>query len=222
MEWKLLTYEVRARMKLVTDVREKKAQNKKRMKGKNRPRESKSMTENKEKETVMMYWEALNDFPKKEPHEGMKNEGGKPIGKMPKNHEEQHVEPTLNTGNQLKILSEEFSWETEDNRSTLDTKETEQQNLVYITNHKGGLQKDGTKLYNEEGPNNKKPAAKNRHFEEPTLNNLNHVYELYKESGSDNKNIEEIVGSHQVSFPMCTLEVLQKYCSTSSLLLILC
>ena len=64
---------------------------------------------------------------------------------------------------------------------------------MYITNLEGGLQKDGTKLYEEEGPNNKKPAAKNRHFEEPALNNFNHVYELYKESGSDNKNIEEIV-----------------------------
>ena len=29
-------------------------------------------------------------------------------------------------------------------------------------------------------------------FEEPALNNLNHIYELYKESGSDDKNIEEI------------------------------
>ena len=48
------------------------------------------------------------------------------------------------------------------------------------------------KLYEKEGPNNKKPAAKNRCFEEPALNNLNHVYELYKESGSDNKNIEEV------------------------------
>ena len=60
-------------------------------------------------------------------------------------------------------------------------------------NLKGGLQKDGTELYNEEGPNNEKPAAKNRHCEEPTLKNLNHVYKLYDESGSDNKNIEEIV-----------------------------
>ena len=64
---------------------------------------------------------------------------------------------------------------------------------MYITNLEGGLQKDGMKLYNEEGPNNKKPAVKNRHFEEPTLNYLSHVYKLYKESGSDNKNIEEIV-----------------------------
>ena len=48
-------------------------------------------------------------------------------------------------------------------------------------------------LYDEEGPNNNKPAVKNWHFEEPTLNNLNHVYELYEKSGSNNKNIEEIV-----------------------------
>ena len=60
-------------------------------------------------------------------------------------------------------------------------------------NLEGGLQKEGMKLHEEEGPNNKKPAAKNRHFEKPTLNNLNHVYELYEQSGSDNKNIEEIV-----------------------------
>ena len=37
----------------------------------------------------------------------MKNEGGKPIGKTQKQkHEEEHVEPTLNTGNQLKISIE--------------------------------------------------------------------------------------------------------------------
>ena len=34
---------------------------------------------------------------------------------------------------------------------------------------------------------------KNRLFEEPTQNNLSHIHELYKESGSDAKNIEEIV-----------------------------
>ena len=34
--------------------------------------------------------------------------------------------------------------------------------------------------------------------------------------------IEGIVGSHQVCFPMCTLETLQKYCSTNSLLLTFC
>ena len=60
-------------------------------------------------------------------------------------------------------------------------------------NLKDGLQKDGVKLYDEEGPNNEKSAVENRPFEEPTLNNLNHIYELYEESGSDNKNIEDIV-----------------------------
>ena len=73
----------------------------------------------------------------------------------------------------------------------MDTEKLEQQQLVYITNLKNGLQKDGTKLYDEEGPNEKKPAAENRLIEEPTLNNLNHVYELYKESDSDNDNIED-------------------------------
>ena len=33
----------------------------------------------------------------------------------------------------------------------------------------------------------------NRLFVKATLNNLNHVYELYKESGSDNENIEDTV-----------------------------
>ena len=49
------------------------------------------------------------------------------------------------------------------------------------------------KLYDEEGPNNRKPAAENRLIEEPTLNNLNRIYELYEESGSDNDNIEDIM-----------------------------
>ena len=52
--------------------------------------------------------------------------------------------------------------------------EPKQQELVYITNLKNGLQKDSTKLYNEEGPNKKTPAVKNRLIEEPTLNNLNY------------------------------------------------
>ena len=69
--------------------------------------------------------------------------------------------------------------------------EPEQQQLVYIMNLKNGLQKVSMKLYDEEGPNEKKPAAKNRHIEEPTLNNLNHVFELYEESASDNDHIED-------------------------------
>ena len=44
----------------------------------------------------------------------------------------------------------------EDNRTTLETEEPEQQQIVYITNFKDGLQKDGTKLYDEDGPNEKR------------------------------------------------------------------
>ena len=105
--------------------------------------------------------------------------------------EEEHVDSTLHTGNRLKILIKEFSWETEDDRSTLDAQETEQQQLVYIMNLEGGLQKDGTKLYKEEGPNNRKPVAENRLFlKEPILYNPSQIYELYKESGRHDKNIE--------------------------------
>ena len=65
-------------------------------------------------------------------------------------------------------------------------------------NLKNGSQKDGMKLYDKEGPNNKKPAVENRLIEEPTLNNLNHIYELYEESGSDNDNIEDsLKGEHK-------------------------
>ena len=37
----------------------------------------------------------------------------------------------------------------------------------------------------------KKPAAKNRLIELPSLNNLNHVFEVYEESGSDVDYIED-------------------------------
>ena len=73
----------------------------------------------------------------------------------------------------------------------MDTQETEQHELVYITNFKNGLQEDSTKLYDEEGQNNKKLAVENRLIEKPTLYNLNHIYKLYKESGSVNENIED-------------------------------
>ena len=155
-------------------------------------KKSKSTTKNGEVKTAMMCWEATNSFPEEEPHKEPEKVEKKPVKKMEKpKHEEEHVEPTLTTGNRLKISIEEFSWEREDHRSTLDMEELEQQQLVYITNLKNGLQKDGTKLYDEEGPNEKKPAAKNRLIEEPILNNLNHIYELYEESGSDNDHIED-------------------------------
>ena len=46
-------------------------------------------------------------------------------------------------GNQLKLTIKEIRWETEENGSTLDTQETEQQQLVYITNLEDDLQKNG-------------------------------------------------------------------------------
>ena len=62
---------------------------------------------------------------------------------------------------------------------------------MYITNLEDDLQKSSTKLNEEEGPKDKKPAEKSRLFERPSLVNLSHVSELYKESGSENDNIEE-------------------------------
>ena len=158
------------------------------MEDKLRTRKSKSTAQNEEVEVAMMCWEAMNNFWEEEPYK----EPVKPVKKMEKpKHEEEHVKPTPNIGNQLKISIKEFSWEGEDNGSRLDMEESEQQELVYIMNLRNGLQKDGMKLYDEEGLNDKKPAAENRLIEEPTLNNLNRVYKLYEESGSDNDNIED-------------------------------
>ena len=70
------------------------------------------------------------------------------------------------------------------------TEEPEQQEVLYITNLEDGLQKYGTTTYNEEGPN-KKPAARNRPIEVPSLNNPNHVFDIYGESGSDVNCIDE-------------------------------
>ena len=119
-------------------------------------------------ETAMMCWAVMNDLLEKEPHMEQEKVEKKPVEKMEKpKHEEEHVEPTLNIGNQLKFLIEEFCWEREDDGSTLDMQETEQQELVYITNLKNGLQEDGMNLYDKEDPNDKKPAAENRLIEEP-------------------------------------------------------
>ena len=80
----------------------------------------------------------------------------KPVKKTEKQkHEEEHVKPTLNTVNRLKISIEEFSWEREDDGSTLETEELEQQEIVYITYLEDGLRKDSAKLYDEDDPNKK-------------------------------------------------------------------
>ena len=104
-----------------------------RMEDKLMTKKSKSATQKDQVEFAMMCSEATSNFPEEEPHKEPEKVEKKPVEKMGKpKHEEEHVEPTLNTGNQLKISIKEFSWEREDDGSTLDTEEPEQQQLVYI------------------------------------------------------------------------------------------
>ena len=104
----------------------------------------------------MMCWESTESFAEEELREEPEQVANKLVETTEKQkHEEEHVEPTLDTGNQLKISIEEFIWEKEGDGSTLGTEEPEQQEIVYIMNLEDGLQKDGTTLYDEEGPNKK-------------------------------------------------------------------
>ena len=115
-----------------------------------------STTKKDNVESVMMCWESTESLAEKEHHEEPEKMANKLVETTEKQkHEEEHVEPTLNTGNRLKILIEEFSWEREGDGSTLGTEEPEQQEVVYITNLEDGLRKDGTALYDEKGPNEK-------------------------------------------------------------------
>ena len=101
---------------------------------------NKSMTKKEKVESAMMCWESTSNFSEEEPHQEPEKVAKKPIKNMEKQkHGEEHVGPTLDTGNQLKISIEEFSWEREDDGSTLETEEPKQQQIVYITNLKDGL-----------------------------------------------------------------------------------
>ena len=153
---------------------------------------SDSMTKNDKVESAMMCWELTSDFSKEETHEEPEKVAKKPVEKTEKQkHEEEHVRPTLNTGSRLKTSIDEFSWEREADASTLVTEEPDQQQVVYITNLEDGLRNYGTKLYDEKDPNKTKPVARNRLIEEPSLNNPNHVFEMYEESGSDVDHLED-------------------------------
>ena len=56
---------------------------------------------------MMMCWEATNNFTEEEPHKEPEKVAKKPVKKIEKlKHEEEHVEPTLNTGNHLKVTIE--------------------------------------------------------------------------------------------------------------------
>ena len=114
-------------------------------------------TTKKEKvESAMMCWEPASNFTEEKPHEEPEKVAKKPVKKTEnQKHGEEHVGPTLDTGSRLKISIEEFSWEREDDGSPLETEEYDQEQVVYITNLEDGLQKNSTKLYDEEGPNEK-------------------------------------------------------------------
>ena len=99
-----------------------------------------STTKMKKVESAMMCWEPTSNLSKEETHEEPEKVAKKPAEKTEKQkHEEEHVRPTLDTGSQLEISIEEFSWEREADRSTLETEEPDQQQIVYITNLKDGL-----------------------------------------------------------------------------------
>ena len=98
-----------------------------------------STTKNDNVESAIMCWESTESLADKEHRE----EPEKVVNKLVKTtekqkHEEEHVEPTLNTGNRLKISIEEFSSEREGDGSTLGTEAPKQQEIVYITNLKDG------------------------------------------------------------------------------------
>ena len=107
-------------------------------------------------ESAMMCWECRESLAEEEPHDEPKKVTNKSVETTEKQkHEEEHVGPTLDTGNRLKISIEEFSWEKVDDESTLENEEHESEELVYITNLENGLQMNGTELNNEAGPDEK-------------------------------------------------------------------
>ena len=109
------------------------------MENENRPEKVSQVQETEEDKVVMMWWENMDGVLVEEPNEetGNQNERADNETEKPED-EEEHADSTLHTGNQLKISIEEFSWGVEDNVSKLNTQETGQQKLVYITN----LEKD--------------------------------------------------------------------------------
>ena len=115
-----------------------------------------STTKKDNDESAMMCWESTESLAEKEYQEEPEKMANKLVETTEKQkHEEEHVETTLNTGNRLKISTQEFSWEREGDGSSLGTEEPEQQEVVYITNLEDGLRKDSTTMYIEEGPNKK-------------------------------------------------------------------
>ena len=129
---------------------------------------SESMAKKENVESAMMCWEPTSNLSEEEPHKEPEKITKKPVEKTEKQkHGEEHVGPTLDTGSQLNISIKEFSWEREADRSTLEMEEYDQQQIVYITNLEDGLRKNSTKLYNEEGRNEKSLLRRNGLLKSP-------------------------------------------------------
>ena len=104
-------------------------------------------------ESAMMCWEHTESLTEEGPHDAPEKVSNIHVETTEKQkHEEEHVGPTLDTGNRLKISIDEFSWEKVDDGSTLETEEHKQPQLVYITNLENDLRKVGTAVYEEEDP----------------------------------------------------------------------
>ena len=141
-------------------------------------------------ESAMMCWEFTESLAEEDPHDEPKKVMNKPVEMTEKQkHEAEHVGSTVYMSNQLKISIEEFSWEKGDDESTFETEEHEAVQSVYITNLENGLQKNGTELNDEEGPDEKA----GRPTEVPALNNPNHEFDIYGETGSDEEYIEDFL-----------------------------
>ena len=144
---------------------------------------------------AMMCWETLEGFMAEEPNKETSCQDERPDDDKEKPNydeaQEEHANCTLHTGNQLKLLIKEFTSGMEENALILATQETSQKKLVYISNLKKDSQNNGIELNKEEGPEDKKPPAKNRPFERPSSINLNNESKVFKESGSENDNAEE-------------------------------
>ena len=141
-------------------------------------------------ESAVMCWESTESLAEEEPHDEPKKVTNKPVETTEKQkHEEEHVGPTLDTGNRLKISIEEFRWEKVDDESTFENEEHEPEELVYITNLENDLQMNGTEMNEEAGPDEEKPVACNRPTEMPSLNYPNHEIDIYGETGSDAEHV---------------------------------
>ena len=170
---------------------------------KNRTRKDFQVQEMMQDEVAMMCWENLDESQDKEPNKEVGSEDKRLDDDNEKqNYEEAHeenVESTVkNTGNQLEILIEEFNLGMQDNASTLTTQETSLKKSVYITNIKKQTDETlsdpldfSTKVNKEEGPEDKKPPAKNRSLERSSSINSIDDLEDYEESGSENDERKE-------------------------------